>query len=173
MDTESVWDILAEIPVGVLIAWITVIGIIGGAIYAGITKLFWLFAKFKEKKEEYDSLQDGISHHGERMDNIEKKYDERINDLEKKIDNVIDILTKQNEEKRIEMRHSIVRAGEEALAEGHISVRKWKALHEMYDMYHTPDEHGVRGNGYVTTLIKKVDALPIDGKLDENDNDIP
>lgn len=172
MNTESVWETLGKIPIGVLITWIIVISIIGGVICGGVMKLYRLFSKFRKKKEEYDSLQNGICRHDERMDNIEKKYDDRIDSLEKKMDNVIDILNKQNEEKRIEMRHSIVRAGEEALAEGRISVRKWKALHEMYDMYHTPDEHGVRGNGYVTTLIKKVDALPIEGKLDENDNDI-
>ena len=170
--TESIWDKLSEIPVGVLIAWIVVIGVIGGVIFAGVVKMFQLFAKIKEKKDEYDKLQIDISRHDERMDNMEKKFNERIDSMEKKLDDVINILIKQNEEKRIEMRHSIVRAGEEAIAEGKISIRKWRALHEMYDLYHTPDEHGVIGNGYVSTLMEKVDALTIEGKLDDNNRDV-
>lgn len=161
MGTESVWEILAQIPIGVLIAWIIVFGIIVGVIYAGVIKLFHLFVNIKKKKDEFEELKDDMH-----------EYTERVDKLEGKIDNVIHMLEKQNDDKRIEMRHSIVRAGEEALSEGKISIRKWKALHEMYDIYHQPDEHGIVGNGYVSTLMDKLDKLPIEGKLDENNNDI-
>lgn len=161
MGTESVWEVLSQIPIGVLIAWIIVFGIIVGVIYAGVVKLFHLFVNIKKKKDEFEELKDDMH-----------EYIERVDKLEGKIDNVIHILEKQNDDKRIEMRHSIVRAGEEALSEGKISIRKWKALHEMYDIYHQPDEHGVVGNGYVSTLMDKLDKLPIEGKLDENNNDI-
>lgn len=161
MGTESVWKVLAQIPIGVLIAWIIVFGIIVGVIYAGVVKLFHLLVNIKKKKDEFEEIKEAI-----------RRHDDQIGDISKKIDNVIHILEKQNDDKRIEMRHSIVRAGEEALSEGKISIRKWKALHEMYDIYHQPDEHGVVGNGYVSTLMDKLDKLPIEGKLDENNNDI-
>ena len=161
MGTESVWEVLGQIPIGVLVAWLIVFGIIVGVIYAGVMKLFHLFVSLKKKKDEFEEIKEAIDRH-----------DDQIEDIGKKIDNVIHILEKQNDDKRIEMRHSIVRAGEEALAEGKISIRKWKALHEMYDVYHQPDEHGVVGNGYVSTLMDKLDKLPIEGKLDENNNDI-
>lgn len=161
MGTESVWEVLSQIPIGVLIAWIIVFGIIVGVIYAGVVKLFHLLVNIKKKKDEFEEIQEAIHRH-----------DDQIGDISKKIDNVIHILEKQNDDKRIEMRHSIVRAGEEALSEGKISIRKWKALHEMYDIYHQPDEHGIVGNGYVSTLMDKLDKLPIEGKLDENNNDI-
>lgn len=161
MSTESVWEVLGQIPIGVLVTWIIVFGVIVGVLYAGVTKLFHLLVNIKKKKDEFEEIKEAIHRH-----------DDQIDDISKKIDNVIHILEKQNDDKRIEMRHSIVRAGEEALAEGKISIRKWKALHEMYDIYHQPDEHGVVGNGYVSTLMDKLDKLPIEGKLDENNNDI-
>ena len=161
MNTENIWEILSELPIGTIIALIIVFATIVGVVCGGVMKLFQLFTKVKDKKDEYEDLRETIH-----------KHDDRIDDIQKKIDDIIHILEKQNDDKRIEMRHSIVRAGEEALSEGKISVRKWKALHEMYDVYHQPDEHGVCGNGYVTTLMNKGDTLPVEGKLDENNNDV-
>ena len=65
------------------------------------------------------------------------------------------------------MRHSIVRAGEEAISNNCITIRQLKALEEMYEEY--TNKHG---NGYVKTLMVKVRNVRIIGKLDENDEDI-
>ena len=66
------------------------------------------------------------------------------------------------------MRHDIVQAGENAIANESITIRQFRALEELYEVYH--DER--HGNGYVSTLMKKVRDLPIIGKLDDNDEDI-
>lgn len=51
--------------------------------------------------------------------------------------------------------------------EDYVATRQLRALEELFEDYH--DKHG---NGYVTTLMRKVRALPVIGRLDEDDNDI-
>ena len=57
MGTESVWEVLGQIPIGVLVTWIIVFGVIVGVIYAGVTKLFHLFVNFKKKKDEFEEIK--------------------------------------------------------------------------------------------------------------------
>ena len=161
MGTDSLLETLSQIPVGTVIAIIVVLCAAIGGIVTGVVKAYQLFTKVKEKKDEMQDLKDTV----ERIETEQKETQDDVKDI-------INILHKQNEHERIKLRHSIVRAGEEAIANGKITIRQLRALHEMYDIYHQPDDNGVCGNGYVATLLQKVDALPVEGKLDENDNDI-
>ena len=161
MGTESLLETLSQIPVGTVIAIIVVLCAAIGGIVTGVVKLYQIFTKVKEKKDEMQDLKDTV----ERIDQEQKETKDDVKDI-------IDILHKQNEHERIKLRHSIVRAGEEAIANRKITIRQLRALHEMYDIYHQPDDNGVCGNGYVATLMQKVDILPVEGNLDENDNDI-
>lgn len=161
MDTNSVWSLLSEIPIGTIVAWVIVIATIVGVFCTGAIKLYKLFTKYREMKDESNELKETV-----------QRLDGQFGNIVEKLDKVIEKLDEQDAQSRIELRHSIVRAGEEALINGSITIRQFKALHEMYSTYHKPDKNGKVGNGYVTTLMEKVDKLPIVGRLNENDEDI-
>lgn len=168
MDTKSVWELLSEIPIGTIVAWIIVLVTIISAICAGTIKLYKLFTKYREIKDENKEVKETVKKHDEQFETIRQEM-QLFND---KIDNVINTLNAQNEQSLIELRHSIVRASEEAILDGKISIRKYKALHEMFEQYSKPDANGKKHNGYCATIMEKVDLLPIVGRLDENDEDI-
>lgn len=156
METNDVVNILSSIPIGTLIAWCIVISGIIVAIVTSTMKLYKIFEKTHEIKEENAEFKELIRKHEEQLNNIA----ETLNVIQNK-------LNKHEEANIKRMRYSLVRAGEEYVSIGEITIRQLKSLEEMFEEYH---EH--HGNGYVTTLMRKVRALPIIGKLDENDNDI-
>ena len=96
-----------------------------------------------------------------------KDHDEQLKLINDKLSCIQDNLTKRDKADLKSMRYSIVRAGEEYVSMGKITIRQLRALEELFEDYH--DKHG---NGYVTTLMRKVRALPVIGRLDEDDNDI-
>lgn len=155
METKEVVQTLYAIPIGTFIAWgIVIIGIIT-AIVAATIKLYKAFEKTHEIKEE----------------NIEykKMVNEHENQLKEVKDVLQSILAKLDEQDKLEfsrLRYSIVRAGEEYVSLGSITIRQLRSLEEMYEKYH--NKHG---NSYVTTLMRKVRLLPVVGTLDENDDD--
>ena len=157
MDTKSIIQILCEIPVGTLIAWIAVIGGIVTSIVVGTIKLYKLFEKTHELKEENLEFR-----------NMVKNHDEQLKLIDNKLTCIQANLAKRDEADLKSMRYSIVCAGEEYVSKGSITIRQLRALEEMFEQYH--DKCG--GNGYATTLMRKVRTLPVIGKLDENDNDI-
>lgn len=168
MDTKSVWELLSEIPIGTIVAWVIVLATIIGAICTGTIKLYKLFTKYREIKDENKEVKEAVKRHDEQFETI-KQETQILND---KLDNVIDTLNAQNEQSLVELRHSIVRAAEEAILDGKISIRKYKALHEMFEQYEKPGADGKKHNGYCATIMGKVDLLPVVGRLDENDEDI-
>ena len=168
MDTKSVWELLSEIPVGTIVAWVLVIAAIGGAICTGIIKLYKLFTKYRKIKDENKEIKETVQRHDEQFDSIKQE----MQSFNSKLDNVINTLNAQNEQSLVELRHSIVRAAEEAILDGKISIRKYKALHEMFEQYEKPGADGKKHNGYCATIMGKVDLLPVVGRLDENDEDI-
>lgn len=156
METQNVIEVLSSIPIGTIIAWTVVIVGIITAIVTGTIKLYKIFEKTHEIKEENIEFRKMVKDHDEQLE----KINEKLTRIEINLDN-----REKADLKR--MRYSIVRAGEEYVSSGEITIRQLKALEEMFEEYH--DKHG---NGYVTTLMRKVRALPVIGKLDENDDDI-
>ena len=156
METTDVIQTLSSIPIGTIIAWITVIVGIITAIVTGTIKLYKAFEKTHEMKEENLEFRKMVKYHDEQL--------KLIND---KLSCIQDNLTKRDKADLKSMRYSIVRAGEEYVSMGKITIRQLRALEELFEDYH--DKHG---NGYVTTLMRKVRALPVIGRLDEDDNDI-
>lgn len=156
MDKSGVIKYLSSIPIGTVIAWATVIILIVGAIGCGLVKLYKLFETSRRVKDENDTFKEMVQEHDKQLASISSQ----LNKIQATLD-------KQDELSLKNLRHSIIRAGEEAIANESISIRKLRALEELYDEY--KDYHG---NGYVSTLLKKVRALPIVGKLDENDEDV-
>lgn len=156
METTDVIQTLSSIPIGTIIAWVTVIVGIIAAIVTGTIKLYKAFEKTHEMKEENLEFRKMV-----------KDHDEQLKLINDKLSCIQDNLTKRDKADLKSMRYSIVRAGEEYVSMGKITIRQLRALEELFEDYH--DKHG---NGYVTTLMRKVRALPVIGRLDEDDNDI-
>lgn len=156
METTDVIQTLSSIPIGTIIAWITVIVGIITAIVTGTIKLYKAFEKTHEMKEENLEFRKMV-----------KDHDAQLKLINDKLSCIQDNLTKRDKADLKSMRYSIVRAGEEYVSMGKITIRQLRALEELFEDYH--DKHG---NGYVTTLMRKVRALPVIGRLDEDDNDI-
>lgn len=156
MEAKDVIQTLSSIPIGTIIAWVTVIVGIITTIVMGTIKLYKAFEKTHEMKEENLEFRKMV-----------KDHDKQLKSINDKLSYIQKNLNKRDEVDLRSMRYSIVRAGEEYVSMGKITIRQLRALEELFEDYH--DKHG---NGYVTTLMRKVRALPVIGRLDEDDNDI-
>lgn len=156
METKDVIQLLSAIPIGTIIAWIAAISGIITAIVMGTIKLYKVFEKTHELREENQEFRKMVKDHDDQL----KAIDERLTCIQ-------DNLERRDKADFKKLRYSIVRAGEEYVSVGKITIRQLKSLEEMFEEYH--DHHG---NGYVNTLMRKVRALPVIGQLDENDEDI-
>jgi len=144
MNTEQVWEILGQIPVGHVVAWGAVICSVVFSVYKAITKLYSFFAKYRSMKEE-----------NERQTKLLNEHDELLNEIKESLNEQKEVNLKQ-------IRHAIVDTCDSALSAGYITAWKLKSLEEMFEEYTVV----FNGNGYVKTLIEKTRALPIHGKLD-------
>lgn len=156
MGTSDVIKTLSSIPIGTIIAWISVIVSIVAAIVVGTIKMYKAFEKTHEIKGENLEFRRMV-----------KDHDEQLHLINDKLSCIQENLNKRDRAELKNMRYSIVRAGEEYISIGKITIRQLKVLEELFEDYH--DKHG---NGYVTTLMRKIRALPVIGRLDEDDNDI-
>lgn len=155
MNKTDIINFLLSIPVGTIIAWATIVIPIVIAIGLFLVKLYNFFKVLYKIQEKNDDFKV-----------IVKDHDEQLKNISEQLVKIQVTLDKRDEIDMKKMRHSIVQAGEEAVSDGYITIRKLRSLEELYDEYrHT-------GNGYVTTLMKKVRMLRVIGELDENGEDI-
>ena len=161
MNEDIAWKYFSKIPVGTVVSWIIFVIIIISVISAIVIKLYKIFDKSKTIKEENDEFKILVKKHDETLELIQKEL-KSIRDEQKE--------SKKRELKRL--RHSIVRAGEEAVSDKKITIRKLKSLEELYQDYTSFDENGKPANGYVKSLMVKVRDLEVVGNLDENNEDI-
>lgn len=152
MNTDSVWSILQAIPIGTVVAWIVVFITIISAICALIIKLYKIFEKTHQLKEENDDFKTLVESHTERLNQFGKTLSEIKNALDE-----------QKEVNLKELRHEIVRSCELALKNNVISTSALCSLEEMYEEY----KNVFHGNGYVKTLIEKVRKLDIDKDFED------
>ena len=155
METQSVVELLASIPIGTIVSWVIVVSGIITSIVMGTIKMYKMFEKTHELKEENIEFRNMVVSHDEQL----KVISEKLSTIQSCLD-----LREKAELKK--MRYSIVRAGEEYVSLQKITIRQLKSLEEMFEEYH--DKHG---NGYVTTLMRKVRALPVIDADDDIDND--
>lgn len=168
MGTEDVVNTLNQLPIGTVIAWVTVIiGIIGFLILLA-RKAYKGFESVHEIHEKEEEFRDMVKEHDEKIKKISEKHDREFSQLDKKIDSILDWIDGKDDADLRKLRHSLVRAGEEAIKTGQITVRELKSISELYDLYHVK----MKQNSYVTTLMTKIDKLPVIGKLDEYGNDV-
>lgn len=109
----------------------------------------------------------------------EQKFDDREHehweeskvikgDMDSKLDMILQKLEKQESLDFKNLRHSIVKAGESYVNRGSVKIRELRSLEELYEEY--TDTYD--GNSYVETLMTKVRALNVIGKLNEHGEDI-
>lgn len=156
METKDIITWFSSIHIGTIVAWCCFIAGIITAISTGTIKLYKIFEKTHDIKEDNDEFRRMVKDHDEQL----KSINDKLTSIHKNLD-------KRDELDLKKLRYSIVRAGEEYVSNEAITIRQLKALEEMFEEYH--DKHG---NGYCATLMRKVRALPVIGKLDENDNDL-
>lgn len=158
MNTNDVLNTIYTIPIGTVVAWISAFAIIIGTLYAILQKLWKLF-------DRYDNIRD----ENERVNQKLEEYDKKFSNVEEKLETITDLLEEQRGTKIKELRNSIVHIAEAALRDGRMSVRAYTSLMEMYQEY-TDKYHQ---NTYVKSLIEKVIRdVEVIGKLDEHGNDI-
>lgn len=155
--TQTVIETLSLIPVGTIIAWIAVLTGIIFAIVTATIKLYKVFEKTHQLKEDNDEFRKKVCAH-----------DEQLKDIQSSLHKIQETMDKQEQHDLKKLRYSLVRAGEEYVSTNQITIRQLRSLEEMYSDYH--DQH--KGNGYVTTLMRKVRALTVIGELDENEEDV-
>ena len=147
MNEKEAWEFLSQIPVGTIVSWIILVVIIITFFGMLIIKLYKLFEKTKKIQDENDDFKNLVNKHEDTLDWI-------VSELKD---------SKRRELKKL--RHSIVRAGEEALSKEIITIREFKSLEELYATYSEfKDDDGKPANGYVHTLMNKVRKLQVIGR---------
>lgn len=162
MNSDIAWNFLANISVGTIISWLCLLGISFSVVAAITIKIYKLFEKSRNIKEENDEFKQLVKNH----ENTLKEITEELKCIRKEQER-----SKGSELKRL--RHSIIKTGEEAISNKYITIRGLKSIEELYEDYtNFKDENGNPANGFVKSLMVKVRLLNVIGKLDENDNDI-
>lgn len=152
MDTQSVWDSLSSIPVGTVVAWVTVICAIIAAISTGAVKLYKVFERYRGYKEEDEAQKELL-----------KKHDEILDDISQSLMAIKDSMEIQKDVNKKRLRYDITKLCNRALSERHVTVSILKSIEEMFEDY-----VGVyNGNSWVKTLVFKVRKLPVIEDLDE------
>lgn len=142
---------LANIKTGTLVAWAVVIIAILTVVFKGIAKLYVVFVKYKNLKDDNEKQTQMLQEHDETL--------KQINESLKKIN---ECLEEQKDVNLKQIRHTIVHTCYDAIAAKEIQIGKLKSLEEMYDEY----INVFNGNSYVTGLVERARKLPIVGTLD-------
>lgn len=158
MTEKEIWGMLSGIPVGTVLAWISIaVGIV--ASLSGTVAMLWkLFKKYDEIMDQNVKLRNKI-----------EETDAHFKEIDEQLAAVKVLLEEQRSTKIKELRNAITNIAETALRDGKMSVRAYKSLLEMYqeytDIYHQ--------NSFVSSLMDKVVRdVEIIGALDEHGNDI-
>lgn len=151
-EQEQIWEMLASISVGKVVAWIVVIATIIMAICTATIRLYKVFEKYKGLKDKAVKQEKTIEEHEKTM----KEIDASLQEIKNSFAELRDVNLRQ-------LRHIIVQTCEAALEKGWISCNELQSLEEMYEEY----VDVFHGNGYVKTLVMRVRKLKIIGKIDE------
>jgi len=152
VDTKPVWEVLLNIPVGSIVAWVAVISAIITGIVTVTIKLYKAFSKVQALRKANEDKTETL-----------QKHEETMTQICEQLVKIKDALDEQKEVNLKQVRYQIVHTCDDALADGYITAGKLKSLEELYEEY-TGIFHG---NGYVKTLMEKTRELDIRGKLDE------
>ncbi len=169
MDSKEIITALSGIPIGAIIAWITVITGILGAISVFTVKMYKVFDKYREIKDADEALKNAVAKNSNDIAKTNEKMDSQNSVIIKQLSDIKEKLESQDQLKIKELRHTIISVGEEALAKKQISIRAWRSLQEMFDDY----ENKYKQNSYVKSLMMRVERdVEVVGQLDEHGYDI-
>ena len=146
MDTQSVWEVLSSIPVGTVVAWITVICAIIAAICTGAVKLYKVFEKYKRLKDENIEQKELLYEH----EDILREIRESLSSIKGDLDDEKEMTMKR-------LRHSITKHCNDAIQAGEILNSELKSIEEMNTDYCNI----YNGNSWVHILVEKAESLPI------------
>lgn len=151
MQTQTVIDQLANVPIGTIIAWVVVVAGILTTVSAVTIKLYKAFSKYREKADEYEGLKNDLKSHATTLHEMSNILIKIQSEMQEQVD-----------VNRNQVKHSIVVACDKALSEGRISAGALESLMDLFGEY-TDVFHG---NGYVKALVDKVLRLPVTGRLE-------
>ena len=146
--TRSVWEVLAQVPIGTVFAWGAVIIAVVSATVKGIMKLDGYFTKIRKLKEENEKLASMV-----------KEHDQTLKQINSSLEEIKASLRDQKEFDLHIVRNEIITICHEALDAGEIIFEKHKSLEELFEEY-TRKFHG---NGYVADLVRRTHDIPIVG----------
>lgn len=153
METSvTIWSLLSSISTADFLRFLLAVGAILASTAGLAVKLYKLFDKTRRIQEENAEYKQLVQAHSDAIGEIEQTLLE-----------IKQLNERQNEVNLKQIRHSIVRASEEAISDGFISANRLKALEELFETY----EELFHGNGYVKTLMKKVRVLEVRGLSEE------
>lgn len=168
-DAQDVWQLLGNIPAGTIVAWVTVICAIICAIAAGTIRLYKLFSKYKEVKDENDDLKNTVKNHDQELISIREEMRTMKEEIVSELKEIRKAQDDSRETKIKELRHAIITSGEKAVADKKMTIREWKSLHDM--TYEYTEKY--KQNSYAKSLVEKVDRdVEVIGQLDEHGYDI-
>ena len=146
--------------------------------YNSICEHLGLETKFSKDKKEQKEL---LMHTSTALHNLESRHneeytqllnllnefarhsDERDTDLTNKIESVLAHNVERDKRRdyisAMQIRHSLVRACEEAIFNGKLSSSTLRSIEDLYEVYSRPEYLNM--NSYVTDLIKQVRALDV------------
>lgn len=144
MNAGSVFESLSSLTVGTVAAWLIAIAAIITTICTGTIKLYKVFSKYRQLKDE-----------DERQRNILLEHDTILKEIKASVKQINDSMDKQSDVDLKVIRYLLVNSCEDALAARYVSESKLKILEEMFEEY-TSVFHG---NGYVKVLMERVRQL--------------
>lgn len=144
MSQQQVWEILAKIPIGTIIAWGVVLVTVIGVICAAVIKIYKVSVMLHDRKTQEQNTQARLARHDQQLDRIDASLQAIYSAMKKSI------------------RHDIVLSCEAAIDDKKINAGQLRALEELYESYAE-----IGGNSYATTLMKKVRQLPVVGTIDD------
>lgn len=160
MEDNIIIETISAIPFGVILNWIVGFCAIVAAVSAIAVRLYKVFEKYKNSKDQNTKLKEEVKNHNEKF----KKIEEDIEELHGKIDLVQQTLEQQNTRELNKLRHSICREAEDAIEKGRISIQSLRSLEDMYDDY----KNTFHKNGYVKDLMNTVrTSVEIIGSIEE------
>ncbi len=167
--TASILERLSMIPIGTIIAIIAAMSVICIGCWKVISQMIKLYDMYTNIRDDRDHTKQQVDENSSAIKEIKEQFSEVISEIKGQLSIIIDSQNEHRETKITELRHAITIAGENALANGEMTVREYTSLHEMVDKY----LHVYHQNWYVESLIAKVDRdVRVIGHLDEHGNDI-
>lgn len=138
MTKQEVWELLANLKVGTVVAWILVLAAIITVVVVGIRKLFKLFRDYSAYKEGKEATEARLKGHDETLDKIVHS-----NEMQTKL--LVQVV-----------RSNIIVICQNAIATGYITDVQLREVTELYELYETSG-----GNSYASMLMDKVRTLPV------------